>query len=155
MLCFSGCGIYSFVGIAIHPDAETIHIGYFKNNAPMVNPRLSQLFTDALKDRFSAQTKLDLINKQGDLNIEGSIIGYSTQPVAIQDNETAALTRLTITIKVKYTNLLEESKDFETTFSRYEDYSSSQNLSSVEDDLIEKINEYLVDDVFNKSVVNW
>lgn len=154
-LFLAGCGVYSFTGASIPPEAKTISIAYFVNNAQYIEPTLSQSLTDALRDRFLAQTDLDFITVDGDLQIEGSITDYSTRPVAIQGDQTAALNRLTVTAKVKYTNTLEPSKDFETSFSRFMEYPSSQDLSVVKDDLISQINEMLVDDIFNKAVVNW
>jgi hypothetical protein len=151
----SGCGVYSFTGASIPPGAKTISIAYFVNNAQFVEPSLSQSLTDDLRDRFLSQTSLDFVQENGDLQIEGTITDYSTRPVAIQGNETAAMNRLSITVKVKFTNQIDPAKDYESTFTRYEDYSSSQDLSAVKDQLITLIDGYLVDDIFNKAVVNW
>jgi hypothetical protein len=152
---FNSCGVYSFTGASISPEIKTISIHYFPNNAPLVNSTLSQEFTEALRDKFTSQTSLSLIEKSGDLNIEGEITGYSTKPIAIQGNETAALNRLSVTVRVRFTNNIDESQNFESNFSQYQDYPSSSNLSSVEDGLIEAINKALVEDIFNKAVVNW
>jgi hypothetical protein len=154
-LSLAGCGVYSFTGASIPPEAKTITIVYFVNNAQYIEPSLSQSLTDALRDRFLSQTSLDFINEGGDLQLEGAITEFSTKPIAIQGNETAALNRLTVTVNVKYTNLIDPSKDFETPFTRFEDYPSNQDLSVVKDQLISLINEALVDDIFNKAVVNW
>ncbi len=151
----SGCGIYSFTGASIPAEAKTISIQHFPNNASMVEPTLSQSFTDALRDKFVSQTNLILIQKGGDLMIDGSIVAYTVKPVAIQSDQTAALNRLTITINVRFTNIYDEDKDFETSFTRYEDYPSNQDLAIVQQNLIDLINEMLVDDIFNKAVVNW
>jgi hypothetical protein len=146
---------YSFTGASISPNVKTISIEYFVNQAPLIVPTLSRTLTDALKDYFTSQTNLGLVDRGGDLHIEGSIKNYNVQPVAIQGNETAALNRLTITISVKFTNKTNEKQNYETTFSRYQDYQSSISLASVQDALIAQITEQLVQDVFNKSVVNW
>ena len=155
VLFASGCGVYSFTGASIPPGAKTISIAYFVNNAQFVEPSLSQSLTDALRDRFLSQTDLDFVSEGGDLQIEGYITDYSTRPVAIQGNETAALNRLSVTVRVKFTNTLDDTRDFESPFTRFEDYSSSQDLSAVKDELLVTINENLVDDIFNKAVVNW
>ncbi len=147
------CGIYSFTGAST--AAKSITIKFFPNKAELVNPTLSQVFTDALKDKFVSETTMDLVSENGELILEGEISSYSTQPIAIQGNETAALNRLSVTVNVKFTNLVEESQNFETSFTRYEDYESSKSLSEVEDGLINSITEALVEDIFNKSVVNW
>ncbi|HRZ76283.1 MAG TPA: LptE family protein [Bacteroidales bacterium] len=149
------CGLYSFTGASISPEVRTISIVNFPNNAPLVQPTLSLELTNALKEKFISQTTLALVPRDGDLHIEGEITGYSTQPMAIQGNEQAALNRLTVTVKVSFTNVIEPQKSFESTFSRFADYPSSQNLSSVEEGLIQVINEALVEDIFNKAVVNW
>lgn len=152
----NACSIkYSFTGASIPPDVKTVSIQFFKNNAPLASPTLSQSFTEALKDIFNSQTNLGLISSGGDLNFEGSITDYSTAPVAIQGNDAAALNRLTITVNVKFTNLKDEKQNFEQSFSRFSDYSSSQNLSSVEANLIRDINNQLVQDIFNRAVSNW
>ena len=152
----SGCGIYSFTGASIPPDAETISIQYFPNNADLVEPTLSPSFTDALRDKFVSQTTLDLVENAGDLQITGEITGYKVSPVAITGDQIAAQNRLEITIKVTFVNTLEEDNSFyDERFSRYVDYDSDQDLSSVQQQLIDEINEILVEDVFNKAVVNW
>lgn len=151
----SGCGIYSFTGASIPAEAKTISIQHFPNNASMVEPTLSQSFTDVLRDKFVSQTNLILIQKGGDLMIDGSIVAYTVKPVAIQSDQTPALNRLTIIINVRFTNIYDEDKDFETSFTRYEDYPSNQDLAIVQQNLIDLINEMLVDDIFNKAVVNW
>jgi hypothetical protein len=154
MLFIASCN-YSFTGASISPEVKTISISYFKNQASLINPTLSQNFTEALKDKFSSQTTLVLKDKDGDLQLEGAITDYNTQPIAIQTNERAALNRLTISISVKYSNKFDEKHNFETTFSRYEDYDSKKNLREVEDALVKLINDALVEDIFNKAVVNW
>lgn len=152
---FSACGIYSFTGASISPEVETVSISYFQNNAPMVQPTLSNTLTEALKDQFLSQTKLDILETNGDLQFEGSITGYKVKPIAIQANETAAKNRLTISVKVDFKNTRTEDNNYSKNFSRYADYSSTENLSSVEEELIEQIVIELVDDIFNQAVANW
>ncbi len=151
----NSCGFYSFTGASISPEIKSISILQFPNLAPLVQPTLSQLFTLALRDKFASQTNLHLVPSNGDLNIEGEISGYSNQPVAIQGNQQAALNRLTITVKVRFSNKKDEKQNFESSFTRYRDYSSTANLSQVESGLIDEINKDLVEDIFNKAVVNW
>lgn len=155
LLSFGGCGVYSFTGASISPEIKTISINRFPNNALTVEPTLSQKFTDALRDKFVNETNLVMINKGGDLHIDGSITDYRTSPVAIQANETAALNRLTIRVDVTFVNTQDDSKSFKNSFSRYQDYSSERNLSEVQDALIDIINEMLIQDIFEKAVVNW
>ena len=146
---------YSFTGASISPNVKTVSITYFQNNAGLVVPTLSRTVTDALRDYFTSHTSLVLVDQKGDLCLDGSIIQYIVQPVAIQGNETAAMNRLTIGVSIQFKNKTDPKQNWETTFSRYLDYSSAYNLSSVQDGLIKEITDYLVQDIFNKAVVNW
>lgn len=152
---FYGCGVYSFTGASIPPGAKTFSVDHFPNFAPLVQPTLSQVVTDALKDKFSRQTNLRLINGVGDLHFEGSITGYNVQPQAIGADDRAAQNRLTITVRVKFINEFEPENDFEQNFSRFYDYDSRRSLSEVENEAIDIIVEALVEDIFNRAVVNW
>ncbi len=154
-LMMGGCGVYSFTGASIPPEAKTVSIMLFPNRASLVQPSLSQLFTDALRDKFASQTSLSNVPRGGDLHFEGEITGYSTEPVAATGSQTAAQIRLKVTVNVRYTSKYSPKDNFESNFSRYKDYSSSLNLSDVEADYISQITEELVEDIFNKAVVNW
>lgn len=153
---FISCKVkYSFNGADVPEQAKTVSVGFFQNNAPLANPTLSQTFTESLRDIFISQTKLNLVPLNGDLQFEGSVTGYDIRPVAIQANETASLNRLTITVNVQYRNSFDEKKNFEQNFTRFADYSSTEQLSSVEEGLISEINKQLVQDIFDRSFGNW
>ena len=152
----SGCAIkYSFTGASIPPDAKTVFIADFKNMAPLVNPSLSNDLTEALKDKFVNQTSLKIGDENADLYFEGTITDYNTQPVAIKSGDIASQNRLTISVKVKFVNNKDPKANFDSNFSRYQDYDSQNSLSDVEDQLVSLIIEDLIDDIFTKSVVNW
>lgn len=157
MAFLHSCSVnYSFTGASIPPEVKTIRIANFPNNAPLVNPTLSQEFTDALRDKFQSQTSLIVVNEGGDLELEGEIVDYKTQPTAIQGDDRAALNKLTITVKVTFINHFDESQSFKNeTFSNFEDYPSEEPLSTIEQELVPTIVENLVQDIFNKTVVNW
>lgn len=147
---------YSFSGVNISPEVQTYSVEYFPNRAPVVQAQLSQVFTDALLDKIQGSTSLDLNSDSGgDVHFSGEITKYQTRPTAITGDETAARNRLTIAVRVKYTNLVEPELDYDSNFSRYEDYDASQNLADVENELIELIVENLIEDIFNKAFVSW
>jgi len=153
---FAGCKIkYSFTGASISPEVKTVSVQYFQNRASIVNPTLSQEFTDALKDKIKGQTSLTFVNDLGDVNFEGEITDYKTSPMAITGDDRAALNRFTVSIRVKYTNRLDVDQDFEKVFSRYQDYDSTHDLSSVEEELVELIINDITEDIFNDAFVNW
>ncbi len=157
ILLLQGCtGGYSFTGASIPPGASTIAVATFPNNAPTVNPQLSQKLSDELRNMFSSQTSLSVLpSGDGDLEISGEIVGYDTRASALSSSDEVSMNRLTITIKVTFVNNIDHDADFEQRFSRYRDYPASQDFSSVEAGLVGEIVTELCEDVFNKAVVNW
>ena len=156
ILVQSSCSInYSMTGASIAPEVKTVSIRFFQKTAGLGPASLGQTFTESLKDKFISQTNLNLTDKDADLTFEGSISGYSIMPLAIQANEIAAQNRLSITVNVKFTNLKDEKQNFETTFTRFGDFESTLNIASIEDQLIKEINTQIIDDIFNKAVINW
>ena len=120
-----------------------------------MQPALSQVFTEKLKDMFLEQTNLSISENEGDLIFSGFISKYQIKPMAIKANETADKNRLIIAVRVTYNNSLDSENNFEHTFSRYRDYVSTQNISDIENTLIEEITNEIAEDVFNKAFVNW
>lgn len=157
LLAAAGCKVkYSFSGASIHPDAKTFSVTYFANNAQMVNPNLSQTVTDALIERFERQTRLSMQREEGDLSFEGQITGYDTRPSSISGDEYATMNRLTITVRVSFTNALEPQYNFQNrSFSSYADYSTSQLLQDAEPSLVPEIVEEIINQIFNAAVANW
>ncbi len=156
VVLLAGCTIkYSLSGASIPVAAQTVSIAYFPNNAPMVAPILSSTLTDALQDRFTSQTRLTLVREGGDLAFEGEIIGYTTAPSSVSSSEVATRNRLTISVRVRFTSILEPQYNYERTFSQFADYDTSRSFAEVESSLIPEIVDMLVDDIFNAAVANW
>ncbi len=152
----SGCTVkYSFSGASIPLDAKTVSVPYFPNNAPMVAPSLSATLTEQLQDKFARQTKLQLVDVGGDLAFEGEITNYTSTPSSVTAAETAAMNRLTITVKVKFTNIYEPHNNYNKSFSAFAEYDATSLLQDVQDGLITEICEQLVQDIFNAAVANW
>lgn len=152
----SGCTVkYSFSGASIPLDAKTVSVPYFPNNAPMVAPSLSATLTEQLQDKFARQTKLQLVDVGGDLAFEGEITNYTSTPSSVTAAETAAMNRLTITVKVKFTNIYEPQNNYNKSFSAFAEYDATSLLQDVQDGLITEICEQLVQDIFNAAVANW
>lgn len=147
---------YNMTGGSLNPEIKTFSVDYFPNKAPLVVPYLSSLFTEKLTNYMRQKTGLtQLTDNNGDIRFEGQITGYSQRPIDITSNEVAASNRLTIEIRVKYTNTKEEEYDFSSSFSNYADYSTDADFNSVEETLIEEILDKIIDDIYNKAIVNW
>ena len=154
-LCLSSCWIYSFSGTSIQPDVKTVTLNYFEYKALRVNPSFSNDLTEAMKTQFRKLTRLEQVEMDGDMEIAGEVTGYDVKATAVTADEVAAQNRLTVTIKVKFTNRKYPEDDFEKTFSAYSDYDSTQSLDAVESTICAEIIEKLVDNVFNATVANW
>lgn len=155
VLGYQSCGVYSFTGGSTG-DAKTIQIDFFPNNAALVEPSLSQEFTNSLRDLFLRQTNLDQTNAGGDLHFEGEITNYRVVPIAATADQTAAESRLTITIRVRFYNRLNEDDDFDQSFSFYSDFGSNLQLTGgVLDAAYDEIFERITQDIFNAAVAKW
>lgn len=155
LLMPTGCGIYSFTGINLDPSIKSIAIANFYNNAGNGPANLSQTLTEELRDYYQSNSPLRITQPEGDLVISGTIMGYDVTPVAPSAESQASLNRLTIRVQVKFVNNFDETKNFESQFSAYEDFPQNQTLSQVESQLIDVIFERVVYDIFNKTVADW
>ena len=149
------CGIYSFTGTNIQPDVKTITIPFVEYKALRVNPSLANELTEALQDKFRKLTTLEQVDMDGDLELVCEVTGYDVKPQAITAGEFAAQNRLTITVKVEFSNKKYPEDDVSKSFSAYEDYDSNNSLDAVEAGLCTTIIEKLVEDIFNATVAQW
>ena len=149
------CGAYSFTG-GNTGDAKTIQIDFFPNQAPLVEPALTQRFTNDLQDLFTRQTNLTLTNTNGDLHFSGEITGYRITPMSGTSNQTAAQNRLTVSVNVRFENKFIEKDNFEKTFSFYSDFDANSQLTGgVLENALDEVIERITQDIFNASVAKW
>jgi hypothetical protein len=139
---------------------NTVSVQYIENrvienNGGIVQPTFSQEFTDALKDYIQSNTNLVLINGVGDADFEGEVITYDLKPTSITAGDVAAQNRFTIAIKIRYTNAVNPDMDFDSNFSRYENYESSLSFEEAQSAYTKDIMDLLIEDIFNKAFVNW
>lgn len=153
----SSCAIsYKFNGASIdYSKVRTIAIIDFTNQATLVYPPLISSFNESLKDSYSKQTRLEFTKRNGDLNIEGEITGYSLTPLAVGSDAYAAETRLTLTARVRFTNNTNHEEDFERTFSANRTFSSTSTFESVQDQLVTELIDEIVEGIYNATVANW
>lgn len=156
IFCVAGCAVkYSFTGADIPAAAETFSVKPFTVVAPLADPTYGLTITESIKELILNQSRLDLTNDMGDLHYEGTVVGYNVAPAAISSEEFAEINRLTITLKVTYVNTFDDDKSFERSFSRFADFPTTQELPSVEQELIEEINNQLTQDIFDASLGSW
>ena len=160
---FPSCSV-SLSGASIPGEMKNIYVGYFENTAPLVVSNLSQAFTEALKNRIRSQTRLVLTQNPEvgaaatGASLTGAITSYTLAPVSVQatNNNQAPIanaTRLSITVNVKYANAFEKKYNYEQSFTRFVDFSG--DLAAQEQTLIQRINQQLTEDIFNRAFANW
>ena len=155
-MLITGCSVrFTLNGASVPSDLKTYTVQYFENRAPLINPLLSQSFTESLKGRIAQESRLELIDVDADVDFSGQITGYNVRPMAIQADAVSALTRLTIKVKVKYKNFKSPKDNWESTFSGFQDYPSEQNLNEVEAELSQLIIDQITEDIFNKAFSDW
>ena len=147
---------YSFTGGTMdYSQVQSISIKDFPNMAPLVYPPLAQKFTDQLREKYIRQTRLQVLRENGTMDLEGEITGYELTPLAVQADMYASLTRLTITVRVRFTNQATPEDDFEQSFSAYQEYDNTRMLQQVEEELNELIVKELIDQIYNATVAKW
>lgn len=155
-LMVTACSInMTMSGASIPENINSFSVQYFDNRAPLINPVLSQNFTEGLKDRISNESRLNLVNGTGDVDFSGEITGYSVRPMAIQADAVSAETRLSMTIKVRYKNYKDPKLNWESSFSAFRDFPSDQNINAVENDLTTEMIEEITENIFNKAFADW
>ncbi|MCH5245701.1 MAG: LptE family protein [Muribaculaceae bacterium] len=157
-LVTNSCRIsYKLNGTAIdYSIYKTIGVSDFPIRAALVYPPLQQTFENELLDYITRNTRLQISESSNtDLNIEGEITGYTLSPQAVTEDAYASRTRLTIQVRVKYTDNRREGKDIDQTFSAYRDFDSSEMLTDVQDQLCLEISKELVDLIFNATLGDW
>ena len=157
LIILTSCTIsYKFNGAAIdYNTTKTISVAEFPIRAALVYPPLGPAFNEALKDIYTRQTRLSMVKTGGDLQVEGEITGYDLSPQAVTEDAYASQTKLTISVKVRYTNTKNPNLNVDQTFRAYRDFSSSQMLTQVQDELISQIVDELAELIFNATVGSW
>ncbi len=157
LLTSQSCRIsYKFNGAALdYTVYKTINVGEFPIRSALVYAPLQQMFELELLDYITRNTRLQTTDGNSDLKMEGEITGYSLSPQAVTEDAYASRTRLTITVRVKYTDSKNEKNDIDQTFSAYRDFDSSEMITDVQDELCQQISKELVELIFNATLGNW
>lgn len=150
----TACSVsYGFQGGKLNYDkTKTISIKEFPNRASFVEPMLAQIFDQELRNRFVEQTRLEVVSNNGDIHIEGEIVTCNTQGVAVKEDAYASRTRVTVAVRVRYTNRQEPGQDVNQTFSSFAEYDSSPTIP---EDKLQEVCEAIVDMIYNATVGNW
>ena len=151
----NSCGVYSFTGTTLSPDLKSITISNFTMATAGGPANLALNFNEKLKEYYQRYTNLKVLPNNGDLSLEGSITNYDLLAVAPTASDQAGLNRLQVTVQVRFVNNKDETKNFEQSFSFYQDFPQNQTLTQNESRLVPKILDQLVLDIFNKTAADW
>ena len=138
-----------------YSKVKTISIAEFQNQSEYVYAPLAIQFNQELKDMFIQQTRLQLVNSGGDLQLDGEITGYNQYNQGVDASGYSSEVKLTLTVNVRYVNNTNHEEDFEQTFTAFQTYESTQLLTAVQDQLIPLMIEDITEQIFNSTVANW
>lgn len=157
IIALSGCSIsYKFNGASIdYSKTRSISVADFPNNAALVYAPLSNNLSDAIRDIYQRQTRLEVLRRGGNLELEGEITGYTLTPMAVSADSYAAETKLTLTVRVRFTNNVAPEESFEKTYSAYQTFDSSRMLDEVQDELCNTMITEIAESIYNDTVAKW
>ena len=157
MLMLTSCSIsFKMNGANInYQTTHSISIADFPNNAAMVNPSLSNNLSEAIRDLFSRQTRLQILRKGGDLELEGAIVGYDLTQGAISVDSYASESKLTIRVQVHFTNNVNPEDSFDKVYSGWRTFDANLMLSDVQDELCNIIVTEIAESIYNDTVAKW
>lgn len=156
-ITMNGCSIsYKFNGASIdYSKTRSISVADFPNNAALVYAPLSNNLSDAIRDIYQRQTRLEVLRRGGNLELEGEITGYTLTPMAVSADSYAAETKLTLTVRVRFTNNVAPEESFEKTYSAYQTFDSSRMLNDVQDELCNTMITEIAESIYNDTVAKW
>ena len=157
LFLFTSCSIsYKFNGANInYQTTHSISIADFPNNAPLVNPTLSNNLSEGIRDLYQRQTRLQILRKGGDLELEGEIVGYDITQGAIGADSYASESKLTIRVNVHFTNNINPEDSFDKTYSASQTFDASRLLTDVQDELCAIIIQEIAENIYNDTVAKW
>lgn len=134
---------------------RSIAIADFPNQAPLVYAQLSNNLTEGIKDIYQRQTRLAVVQKGGDLELDGEITGYSLTPMAISADSYSAATKLTITVMVHFVNNVNPEENFDRSYTAYQVFDSNQLLDDVQEGLCALMITEIAEQIYNDTVARW
>ena len=147
---------YKFNGAALDYNVyKTIYVSNFPIRAALVYPPLQQTFENELLDYITRNTRLQTVDGASDLQLEGEITGYQLTPMAVSADSYAAETKLTITVRVRFTNNVNPEESFEKSYTAYQTFDASQMLNDVQDELCNTMIQEIADQIYNDTVAKW
>lgn len=156
-LVAGSCNIsYSFRTASIDYElTKTLSIARFINQAPLVYPPVEQRFNESMVDMFTRNTRLQLVQQNADMEIEGEIVGYQLTPMAVQEDAFASETKITMSVRMRFRNNKTNDPPIEETISANRTFSSNTVFDSVQDELVKQLIDEIVDQIFNSTMANW
>ena len=153
----SACSVsYKFNGASIdYNKTKTIQIAEFPIRSNYVWGPMGPLFNNQLKDKFNSHTRLEQVKRNGDLKIEGEITRYEQRNKSVSSEGYSAMTELSMTVNVRFTNNVDHAQDFEQQFTATQSFESTLSLNSVQEQLVTQMVDDICDQIFNATVANW
>lgn len=147
---------YKFNGASIdYTQTKTIQIGAFPIRSTYVWAPMQSIFQNKLTDIFASQTRLRQVKRNGDLILEGEIVGFDQFNKGVSNSGYSNQVQLKMTVNVRFTNNKKHDEDFEQKFTAQTTYDATQQLVTVQEELVTEMCKDLTEQIFNATVANW
>ena len=146
----------TFNGASIdYTKVKSISVADFNNVAELIHPPLAQEFSERVRDKYSKQTRLRVLKANGDMRLEGEIVGYMLTPMSVGQDSYSAETKLTLTVNVRFVNTKNQEEDFEKQYTAFRTFDSNLMITDVQDQLLAEMTEDIADNIYNDTVARW
>ena len=116
---------------------------------------MQSIFQNKLTDLYATQTKLKQVKKNGDLLLSGEITGFDQFNKGVSADGYSSQVQLKMTVNVRFVNNKNHVEDFEKQFSATTEYDATQQLTSVQEELVTQMTKDITEQIFNATVANW
>ena len=117
---------------------------------------MESMFNTALQDMYMQQTRLKQVRQGGDLELSGEITNYDAYNKGVGSDGYSTMAELRMTVNVRFVNNSNHAEDFsDQQFTASREYNASQQLSSVQEELVQQMIDEIVEQIFNATVANW
>lgn len=150
------CSIsYSFTGTNINYDVtKTIQIDKIANRAPYGWAPMEAMMNNKLQDKYANGTRLQIVRRNGDLQVAGEIISYDQFNKAVSADGYSSQVQLKIGVNIRFKNT-KTGQQWEKQFSATTQYDATQSLATVQETLVGQMLDDIIDQIFNATVADW
>lgn len=155
VVLLAGC-TYSFKGGSLPPHLKTVAIPVADDQSGYGDPTLRDAFTRRLDSLIISDNTLRLTDRNtADCSLEGVITDVKDVPEVLQGTDQVSQRRVTVTVRMTFTDLKLRKKIWEKNFSGWGDYPSGGGGFTQRNTGVQTAVQKLTDDILTDTVSGW